>query len=128
MQLLEKLFIFVILLIMELTVTLLPEATEFVHSLDEKIREKVFFNIRKTSIGLTGEWFQKMTGTDDIWEFRTLYNKQYIRLFAFWDKRDKKETLIICTHGLTKTTAKTPKGEITHAEQIKTFYFSLGKK
>ena len=38
---------------------------------------------------MTGEWFRKMTGTDDIWEFRTLYNNQYIRLFAFWDKKDQ---------------------------------------
>lgn len=92
--------------IMELAVSLLPEAMEFIQALDEKTREKVFFNIKKTQLGLTGEWFQKMPGTNDIWEFRTLFNKQYVRLFAFWDKRDRKQTLIICTHGLLKTTAK----------------------
>jgi phage-related protein len=107
-----------------ISVNLLPEALEFVDSLDEKTREKIFFNIKKTRMGLTGEWFQKMTGTDDIWEFRTLYNRQYIRLFAFWDKRDKRQTLIICTHGLMKTTAKTPKSEIVHAEQEKAYYFN----
>ena len=64
-----------------------------------------------------------LTGTDDIWEFRTLYNRQYIRLFAFWDKRDKQQTLIICTHGLLKTTPKTPKDEIVHAERVKALYF-----
>ena len=77
---------------------------------------------------MTGEWFRKMTGTDDIWEFRTLYNNQYIRLFAFWDKKDQPQNLIICTHGLLKATAKTPKGEIEHAEQLKTLYFSQRKK
>lgn len=111
---------------MALEVSFLPDATVFINSLDEKVREKVFFNIKKTCMGLSGEWFQKMSGTNDIWEFRTLYNKQYIRLFAFWDKRDKQQTLIICTHGLIKTTDKTPKSEITHAEQIKVIYF--GKK
>ena len=109
---------------MELTVTLLSEATEFIHSLDVKTRDKVFFNIRKTRMGMTGEWFRKMIGTDEIWEFRTLYNKGYIRLFAFWDKRDQPQTVIICTHGLLKTTAKIPKSEIEHAEQIRTLYFS----
>lgn len=94
---------------MGLSVSLLPEATEFIHSLDEKTREKVFFNIKKTTMGLKGEWFQKMPGTDDIWEFRTMYYKEYVRLFAFWDKRDKQQTLIICTHGLLKTTVKHPK-------------------
>ena len=109
---------------MALAVSFLPEATAFVNSLDEKAREKVFFNIKKTRMGLSGEWFQKMSGTSDIWEFRTLYNKQYIRLFAFWDKRDKQQTLIICTHGLLKTTDKTPKSEITHAEQLKALYLT----
>ena len=113
---------------MELTVSLFPEAREFIHALDEKTREKVFFNIKKTRMGLTGEWFQKMTSTNDIWEFRTLHNKQYIRLFACWDKRDKRQTLIICTHGLLKTTAKTPKSEIDHAEQLKTLYFGQKKR
>mgnify|MGYP001297354574 CR=1 FL=1 len=108
---------------MALEVSFLPEATAFVNALDEKAREKVFFNIRKTRIGLSGEWFQKMSGTDEIWEFRTLYNKQYIRLFAFWDKRNRSQTLIICTHGFLKTTDKTPLQEITRAEQIRTFYF-----
>lgn len=109
---------------MALEVSFLPEATAFINSLGEKARDKVFFNIKKTRMGLSGEWFQKMSGTDDIWEFRTLYNKQYIRLFAFWDKRDKQQTLIICTHGLLKTTDKTPKSEITHAEQLKVLYFT----
>src|ERR1035438_2655239 len=103
---------------MGLLLGLLPEATEFIHRMDEKTREKVFFNIKKTRLGLTGEWFRKMPGTNEIWEFRTLFNKQYIRLFAFWDKRHKEQTLIICTHGLLKTTAKTPKSEIEHAEQL----------
>ena len=107
----------------QLDVNLLPKATQFVDSLDEKTREKVFFNIKKTNKGLTGEWFQKMSGTNDIWEFRTLYNKQYIRLFAFWDKRDRQQALIICTHGLLKTTAKTPITEIVHAEQVRALYF-----
>ena len=107
---------------MELAVSFLSEATDFIQALDEKTREKVFFNIKKTQLGLTGEWFQKMPGTNDIWEFRTLFNKQYIRLYAFWDKRNKKQSLIICTHGLLKTTAKTPKDDIERAEQIKTFY------
>jgi len=79
-------------------------------------------------MGLAGEWFQKMAGTDDIWEFRTFYNRQYIRLFVFWDKRDSEQTLIICTHGLLKTSSKTPGVEIVHAEQLKTLYFRQVKK
>lgn len=73
--------------------------------------------------GLKGEWFEKMKGTDELFEFRTLYNRQYIRLFAFWDTRDNKKTLIICTHGLIKKTDKTPNAEIEKAERLKKQYF-----
>jgi hypothetical protein len=69
-----------------------------------------------------------MPGTDDIWEFRTLFNKNYIRLFAFWDKRNKQQTLIICTYGLLTTTAKTPKTETERAENLKALYFNQKKK
>jgi phage-related protein len=49
---------------------------------------------------------------DTIWEFRTLFDKKQYRLFAFWDKTDNKETLVLATHGIVKKTQKTPKSEI----------------
>ena len=104
-------------------VRLMKEAEEFLESLDKNTKEKVSFNIRKTMQGLKGEWFEKMKGTDELFEFRTLYNRQYIRLFAFWDTRDNKKTLIICTHGLIKKTDKTPNAEIEKAERLKKQYF-----
>ena len=39
---------------------------------------------------------------DEIWEFRTKYNGVQIRLFAFLDKTEKTETLVISTHGIIK--------------------------
>jgi phage-related protein len=106
----------------DINVTFLSDAAEFLDSLDEASRKKVFFNISKTKAGLRGEWFEKMIGTDEIWEFRTLYNKQYIRLFAFWLSTKSETTLIICTHGLIKKTAKTPASEIEKAERLKQEY------
>lgn len=53
-----------------------------------------------------------------------LYNKQYIRLFAFWDKSDKKDTIVISTHGLIKKTEKIPKGEMEKAEILRQKYFN----
>jgi hypothetical protein len=38
--------------------------------------------------------------TANIWEFRTLFEKKQYRLFAFWDKTNKKETLVLATHGI----------------------------
>lgn len=62
-------------------------------------------------------------------QFRTLYNKTYYRLFAFWDKKNKQnpnnsqETLVIATHGIEKKTGKIPKNEILKAEKLRTIYF-----
>lgn len=106
-------------------VLLMPEAEKFIANLDNDTRKKVFFNIRKTVQGLKGEWFEKMKGTDDLYEFRTIYNRQYIRLFAFWDTSDNKRTLIICTHGLLKKSAKTPGTEIEKASTLKKKYLGL---
>ncbi|CAN5314043.1 type II toxin-antitoxin system RelE/ParE family toxin [soil metagenome] len=107
----------------EISIVLLQDAEDFVYSLNEKTRQKVFFDFRKVKDGLKGEWFKKMKGTDDLFEFRTLHNEQYIRLFAFWDKTGERETLIVCTHGLIKKTDKTPQKEIEKAERLKREYF-----
>ncbi len=49
------------------------------------------------------------------------------RLFAFWDKSDKTETLVISTHGIVKKVDKVPKAEIEKAEKIKSGYFENQK-
>lgn len=59
----------------------LDQAVDFLESLDEKTRDKVIYNIHKARIVKDKELFKKLSG--EIWEFRTLYNKNYFRLFAF---------------------------------------------
>ena len=99
-------------------VKFLEEAKEFLDSLDEKPREKIFYNIWKSKITKDEELLKKLD--DDIWEFRTLYNKIAYRLFAFWD--EKENSLIIATHGIVKKSNKTPKKEIEKARQLKSEY------
>ena len=99
----------------------MEEAKEFLENLADKPREKIIYNIRKAQLTQDKELFKKLS--DEIWEFRTLYNKTYYRLFAFWDKIDKKDTLVISTHGLIKKTDKTPPGDIIKAERLRTIYF-----
>lgn len=99
------------------------DAADFLDSLSEKARNKVYFNIDKATFVNDPEIFKKLD--EDIWEFRTLYQQQAIRLFAFWDKEDKSETLVISTHGLIKKTQKTPKKEIEKAKQYKADYFKF---
>ena len=103
-------------------VNFLEEAKEFLDSLDEKSRDKIYYNIWKARQVNDNELFKKLQ--DEIWEFRTLYNKTYFRLFAFWDKTEKEETIVISTHGIIKKTDKTPKGEIEKAEKLRNQYFN----
>ena len=97
------------------------EAVEFIESLDEKTKAKIYYNIILSQYKNDNELFKKLT--DNIWEFRTLYNKTYYRFFAFWDKTNKQETLVISTHGIEKKTGKVPKNEILKAENLRTIYF-----
>ena len=103
-------------------VEFLEEANRFLDSLDVKARDKVFYNIWKARSTNDKELFKKLQG--EIWEFRTLYNKKYYRLFAFWDKTDKTDTVVISTHGLIKATDKTPKSDIEKAERLRQKYFN----
>ncbi len=101
-------------------VQFLEDAAEFLESLDKKAREKVIYNIRKAQVTSDKELFKKLN--EEIWEFRTLYNKSAYRLFAFWDKTDKVATVVISTHGLIKKTGKTPQGDLDKAERLRKLY------
>ena len=79
-------------------IELLPEAIEFLELLDDKTREKIYFNIKKAQFVIDNDLFKKLNSF--IWEFRTLYNGKAYRLFAFWDKTNEIETLVIATHGI----------------------------
>jgi len=64
-------------------IVLLEEVDEFLNSLDEKTREKVLYNLWKSRMINDSELFKKLT--DDIWEFRTRYLGNQVRLLAFID-------------------------------------------
>jgi phage-related protein len=107
-------------------VEFLPVAVDFIEKLEEKARRKIYFNIRKTQVLIDPELFKKLN--DHIWEFRTLYDKTYYRLFAFWDRTDHKETIVLVTYGLVKKTGKTNRMEIYKAERLRTQYFKQKSK
>ncbi len=48
----------------------LGEATDFVESLDEKTKSKIYYNARKAQVVNDPELFKKLN--ELIWEFRTL--------------------------------------------------------
>lgn len=104
-------------------VVLLEEALDFVESLDIKTRRKVYFNLDKATQTNNPKVFKKLS--NDIWEFRTKFSGLQYRLFAFWDKTDKSETLVISTHGMVKKVDKVPRNEIEKAIKIRVEYFDF---
>jgi len=108
------------------TVKFLEEARDFLENLADKPREKIIYNIRKAEITQDKELFKKLN--NEIWEFRTLYNKTHYRIFAFWDKLDNIDTIVISTHGLIKKTDKTPLSDIDKAERLRNLYFKQKKQ
>lgn len=102
-------------------VQFLEDAAVFLDSLDKKAREKIIYNIRKAQVTNDKELFKKLT--DEIWEFRTLFNKTHYRLFAFWDRTNKIDTIVISTHGIIKKTSKTPQKDLERAERLRKYYF-----
>jgi phage-related protein len=102
-------------------IELLDEAREFLRTIDEKTRYKLIFNIDKSKKYNDPKIFKKLD--NEIWEFRTKYKNLQHRLLAFWDKRNNRNTLVVCTHGFIKKTDKVPKQEIEKARQLMRQYF-----
>ena len=100
----------------------LDEAFEFLKGLERKHYEKILYNIRKSQVEVNSELFKKLS--DDIWEFRTLYQGLQYRLLAFWDKSSTTDTLVVSTHGFIKKRSKVPDNEIQKAVNIRTKYLA----
>jgi phage-related protein len=101
-------------------IALLPDAIQFLETLDDKTREKIYYNLRKSQFVNDSDLFKKLN--EFIWEFRTQYKNNAYRLFSFWDKTNGKETMVVATHGILKKTQKTPPNEIKKAEEIRKQY------
>lgn len=91
-------------------------------SLPEKTRKKITYNLLKVEGGEKDKELFKKLEDSDIWEFRTLFNEECYRLFAFWDTEI--EALVVATHGIVKKTQKTPRKEIAKAEKLRFEYFN----
>jgi phage-related protein len=104
----------------------LEDADEFISGLDRKTVKKIFYNIDLAEQTNDPKLFKKLQ--NDIWEFRTKYAGLQIRLLAFWDKTDSKETLVLATHGFIKKVNKVPTNEIDRAVRIRDEYFNHKQK
>ena len=104
----------------------LEEANEFVAELDPKTIKKIIYNIDLAEQTNDPKLFKKLQ--NDIWELRTKFGGLQIRLLAFWDKSNSKETLVIATHGFIKKVDKVPVNEIGRAERLRDKYFNKKPK
>jgi phage-related protein len=102
-------------------VAFLDDAKDFLDGLNDKARKKIVYNIWKARSTNDRELFKKLQ--DEIWEFRTLFDKTHYRLFAFWDKTERNDTVVVSTHGIVKKTDKIPETEIERAEKLRLNYF-----
>ena len=103
----------------------LEQAEKFITGLDKKAATKVLYNIRLAEQTNDPKLLKKLR--NDIWEFRTRFGGQQIRLLAFWDKTNDKETLVFATHGFIKKVDKVPANEIERAINIKRKYYESKK-
>ena len=100
----------------------LPEAVHFIQSIERKAAEKLVYNISKAQVINDTRVFKKLKNTN-IWEFRAEYQSNEYRLFSFWNERQN--TFVICTHGITKKSQKTPQKEIDKAEKLRKQYLGI---
>ena len=100
----------------------LKEADEFISQLDPKTIKKILYNIDLAEQTNDPKLFKKLQ--NDIWELRTNFAGLQIRLLAFWDKTNNKETLVIATHGFIKKVDKVPANEIERAVKLRSNYFN----
>lgn len=104
----------------------LEEADRFISQLDPKAIKKILYNIDLAEQTNDPRLFKKLQ--KDIWEFRTKFAGLQIRLLAFWDKTDNKETLVIATHGFIKKVDKVPANEFNRAVRLRDKYFNSKQK
>jgi phage-related protein len=100
----------------------LPGAIEFLENIETKAAQKLLYNISKSQEINDPRIFKKLKNST-IWEFRAGYSSNEYRLFAFWERQQN--AFVVCTHGITKKTQKTPRKEIEKAEQVRKKYLVL---
>jgi hypothetical protein len=104
----------------------LEEADNFLQTLDKKSQQKVMFNVRVAEQTNDPGLFKKLN--DNIWEFRTKFSKQQIRILAFWDKTNNVETLVLATNGFIKKLQKPHRKKLNVQKESKVNILTINKK
>ena len=99
---------------------------EFLDSLTAKQAQKVAWvlNLVEELDIVPGQYFHKMSNTEDLWEVRVKVESNIFRLLGFFDGSN----FLILAHAFQKKSQKTPKRAIRLAEDRKRDYFRRKKK
>jgi phage-related protein len=99
---------------------------EFLDALSGRQAQKVIWvlNLIEELDIVPGQYFQKMSNTDNIWEARVKMGSNIFRLLGFFDG----SKLVVMSHAFQKKTQKTPRQAIQLAEERKRDYFRRKKK
>lgn len=95
---------------------------DFFDALPGKVAQKVFWVLRllEDLDMVPATYFKKLIGTEEIWECRIQFGSNICRIFCFFDSH----SVVILTHGFAKKSMKTPKQEITLAENNRRDYLN----
>lgn len=90
---------------------------DYLDKMPLKVRKKVLFVFRliEDTLIVPSKYWQKMSGSDGIWEARIEYESNIYRFFGFM----LKGKIVILTNGFQKKSQKTPQSEIELAESYK---------
>lgn len=93
---------------------------DFLDSLNDKQVQKVLWVLRliRDLEFIPKEYFKKLVNTQDIWEVRVKSGNNIFRILGFFDDKQ----FFVLTNGFSKKSQKTPRKEITLAEQRKKDY------
>ncbi len=109
-------------------VALLDEADAYLQQAPLKLRQRFAAAFEKIELGFKGDWFEKMAGTDELWEVRVDGPGTTHRLFAFWTAGAQQPRWWSALTALTKKTAKTPTRDIAKAERLRRTYFAISSQ
>ena len=68
---------------------LTDEAQNFIESLPEAVSYKIYYNIKRVAGGERNKELFKKLENSEIWEFRTLYNKNCLSFICFLGQRKR---------------------------------------
>lgn len=98
---------------------------EYYRTLNPKMQAKVFWTIEL--LKAAGRDLREPYSSplrDGLFELRTKLGSDIVRCLYFFQKRN----IVILTHGFTKKTTKTPKGEIEKAKRYKADWIRRNKQ